>query len=215
MNLKDRLIAALANASDDEDTSAESETGLLEAVNQATGVSGNQYTTMLGSPAITVASPLLAAESADMARLRQELVAEREARYRVEMERIHERASAFAEKVIVAGKLVPATQNALITLFEQLALVDGKLGAAQFPDGSTCSYLQMLENVVNAQPKNMLDQERLPQALQDLVMLRNELTTSGRTPNNGPMTDARRRELLAQSPIGQQVLEQRNGAHKN
>lgn len=217
MNLKDRLIQALAGVSDeDEEASAEANIQ-MEALTPGVNANSNAVTTTGRNvqPIITAAAPIFLQESSELAKMRQELVAEREARRRIEMERISERANAFALAAVNAGKFTAATQTPLVTLFEQLALVDSKLGAAQFPDGSTCSYIGMLENLVAAQPKNMLDQERLPAALQDLVMLRNELTTQGRTRDDRPMSDERRRELLGQTHMGQQVLESRNGSSRN
>ncbi len=129
--------------------------------------------------------------------LEKQLAAERAAR-------IESEAAAFADAEIAAERAVKAERDALITCFRQASLDDIKHGSVTFSDGSDpTSRVEQLRALYAARPAHLLSAEQLDPN-QVAAIFVNQQKTLG----NGakPFPDERRRELLAKTGLGREVL---------
>jgi hypothetical protein len=120
---------------------------------------------------------------------------------RMKAEKRHSDAVAAVEELLRAGKAVPAEKVALIAAFEQAAADDAKSPMqVTFGEGLSGSRVDALKAVYAARPAHVLFGETVPVGAQVLM---------SQDSGNGAsqeISEARVKELLAQSSFGQAVL---------
>lgn len=135
-----------------------------------------------------------------------ELARQRAANQRLTAERIAERGSAFADKIItVDHKAFPSQREQIIALYVQAATDDSVVPL----EGST--RVDMLARSYDAAPKHLLDEETIPSALHHLQALANVVSTPAATDAGKDISEERRQHLLSLTAAGREVLAQ----HKN
>jgi capsid assembly protease len=161
-------------------------------------------------PPVTAArvqpDPELVAARQQREELERRLAASEAENRRIRAERIAERAQAFAEQQITAGRAFPAEEAQIVALFTQAATDDAELGVIRQENGITTSRVAHVTAAYTARQSHNLTREQLTaattaQALQVLANI--ESTTS---PKDGPMTKERRAELLGYTEVGRAVL---------
>jgi signal peptide peptidase SppA len=200
MGLRERLLAAINGTPETEfeeqDTDTEGNTSVT-----------TQTTSTNTVPAVTTnVAAMSTALELENRQLRERAVRLEEENVRIKAERMQERADSFWSRLFQADQAVPAEQSGIVRGYIQAAKDDELLPR---PDGG--SRVADFEAMYLARPKHMLQSEALPSALNDLIMLRPNMTTlrAGQTPAGQPMSEERRKELLEQTDQGRAVLEQR------
>jgi capsid assembly protease len=169
-------------------------------------------------PPVTVArvqpDPELVAARQQREELERRLAASEAENRRIRAERIAERAQAFAEQQISAGRAFPAEEAQIVALFTQAATDDAELGVIRQENGITTSRVAHVTAAYTARQSHNLTREQLTaattaQALQVLANIE-------KTPGTGdqPLTDAELNALLESKggPLGRQVAtERKNG----
>lgn len=149
---------------------------------------------------------------ADVQVLRDEAARLAAENQRLRLERVQERAVAFAEKAKAEHRAFPAETDTLVALYVQAASDDSTLGPVLFGEGRTTTRVELLERQIAARPPNQLTTEQLNPAIQQMFGLRSPATTP--TAGEQAITPERRAELLKlHGPLGQSVLAdiQKNG----
>jgi len=193
MGLKDRLLAAINGAPEEEFVDEE-------------------VVARIASPApAPVAVP--AASDLENRQLRDQLARLQQENSRIKMARVQEKAEAFWSSLLSSHRAVPAEEAGIIKGYISAAVDDEVLPRA---DGS--ARIDDFEAMYNARPANMLTAESVPQALNDVILLRNKMQTGasdlyGRTPDGHAMESGRREALLKMTPLGRETLSDRNGKH--
>lgn len=138
-------------------------------------------------PATADQGLIVAADEA--AALRQQLAAERAARFKAEAE-------AFADRNLAAGKLLPAQRDALVVAYVQAATDDAQIGGT--------ARVSAIAGLIDAQPAHGLTQE-LVTATSDLSVLANK------TSDDKTLSNERKQRLMNMTPLGQSVLNGKRG----
>lgn len=187
MGLRERLLAALQAAPEEDDDEPAAETVAVTTVTK---------------PEATAARS--GVEDAEVRQLREELLRERQTSERIRTERIQERAESFAAELRLAGHIVPAEEAGIVSLYVQAATDDWKIA-----DGG--DRVGKLKAAYQARPPHMLTMEAIPQAVTQFVTLANQEKTPKATEEGKPMSEERRRALLEKSAAGRAELAARNG----
>lgn len=153
------------------------------------------------APASGGAAPPTPAPAADHGAIRlAELEAENR---RLRAERIHDRATAFADEQVRGMKAFPAERDGLVALYAQVAADDEQFGPVATASGAT-TRATLLSAALAARPSaSHLTAEALGPAVAHV--LHAQATTPPR-PGDGPLTEERRETLLKQSHLGQAVV---------
>jgi hypothetical protein len=156
-------------------------------------------------PAPTPATATMSHESQEeIARLRAE-------NRRLTVERIQHRATTYVNDQVREGRVMPAEREALIATYCQALLDDAALPGVTMSDGSTSNRVALLEAQVAARPKHQLDIEALPADIyKTLQTFSHTPTDQTRAGTDKDTIDG----LMAKTPLGKQVIADRNGASK-
>lgn len=119
-------------------------------------------------------------------------------------ERITADASLFVEAAVTAEQILPADRDRVLQAYIEAAERD----AAQPPASADVSRVAFVRWSIEQRAQHGLTRELLPQG-QDAQALINRTTTPGA--GEQPMTAERRKELLATTRLGKQVLAEQNG----
>lgn len=167
-------------------------------------------------PPVTAArvqpDPELVAARQQREELERRLAASEAENRRIRAERIAERAQAFAEQQITAGRAFPAEEAQIVALFTQAATDDAELGVIRQENGITTSRVAHVTAAYTARQSHKLTQEQLTAATtaQALQVLANRDKTPAL--GEGPADDKELEELLAMTPGGRATLAaRRNG----
>lgn len=169
---------------------------------------GTQPTTMAAgaTPAATPAA--VATEPATPAPADTEKLLLQQEVNRLRAKNIEVEATSFADDVIRQGRALPVEKAALIQSYTQAAVDDLRLpGTVQFSDGKEGSRVEILKAQVAARKPNMLDGDRLPNELTQLI---NMAQTPAPATNEGT-DEASITALINKTPAGQAALAAKNG----
>jgi hypothetical protein len=126
-------------------------------------------------------------------------IAELEAQLAAEhSQHLADEAASYATSLVTEAKALPSAAGDITALYVQLAQDDERDGLKR---------LDALKTVLGARPAHQLTDELLKQQVakgEGAVLLNKEKTTGK---DGAPMTEERREELLALTPLGQAVLE--------
>lgn len=186
-------------------------------------------TNSLAAPGIalvpgTPAAPTAAETTPDprIAELEKQLAERDAALAKAAAERILHEASTFAEEQVRAGKILPAQRDGLAALAAQALRDDAAAGPVTFTggDGSaqTITRLEQLRALLSASPGTTLTTELLPTG-QDGQQAAGVVTNPPTTPRvgpdgkrmDGPMSEERKRALLAHSALGRAISNGQSG----
>ncbi len=140
-------------------------------------------------PTGTAASARQSLVNDEAASLRAQLQAERSQRFKAQAE-------AFADRQLVAGRIMPAARDALIVAYVQAATDDTQFGGT--------ARVGNLAALVDAHPAHALTQELVP-AASDMSVLANQTGEQRDT-----LSEERKKKLLNMTPLGQSAV---NGKH--
>lgn len=177
-----------------------------------------QGAAIVAPTAPTCADPPVAATPPDpeVAALRAQLAALREERQREAEERLAGDAAAFADGEIAASRAFPAERAALVGAYLDAARDDAALGpiASADPEGAAETRVARLRARSALRPAHTLTTEAVP-TREAAAVLANVLTTQFGPDDaqpEGPLSEAERDRLLALTPTGRAVLEERRRA---
>lgn len=161
----------------------------------------------------SAAEAQLAAEQQARENLEQRLMASEAENRRMRAERINERATAFADSEIAAGRAFPAEQAQIVALYVEAATIDADLGPRRQADGSTNTMVARVASAYEARQSHNLTKEQLQVATahQAYQVLANLEKTPGI--GEGPATQDEVDALLALSPTGRATLAARKNGH--
>lgn len=165
------------------------------------------------APAAAPAQMSTPAESEALRAAKNQLAHFEQENRRLKMERIHQDAEHFVEKAIAEEYAMPKEREALMALRVQAAMDDSTLDVVKFEDGTETSRVKLLEDSVKQRVQGRLTKEQLNPELHKLFIASNPSTTAGR--DGQPMSEERRKELLAMTEKGREVLAEKNGTRRN
>lgn len=110
----------------------------------------------------TPAPPTTLSSDPELQRLRDENRRAKEENERLQSKLITDRATKFADDLIVGGKALPAEKAAIVAAFSQAAFDDLRGGLVHMADGQDVSRVSLIEAQYACRPDHQLDLERLP-----------------------------------------------------
>jgi signal peptide peptidase SppA len=204
MGFKERLLAAINGTPDEEFDDDDKPAAQLGTVNLAPAIQAPV------APVVTAQAVGISGQDLELRQLRERATRLEDENRRIKASRIQERAEGFWSTLFAGRKAVPSEREGIIRGWISAATDDEIMPRA---DGSSRS--DEFEQMYQARPANMLLAESVPDALNDVIMLRNQMQSSaslnGRTPDGKAMSDSRKQELLAMTDLGKEVLQQKNG----
>lgn len=130
------------------------------------------------------------AQAARLAELEKQLAAQRQ-------QQIATEAAAFADRAVREKKAFPAEHAAIVALYTQAAQDDDAHGQATLADGTLRARTALLDAEIAARPAHSLSAELIASGPGGVLENDNGLK---------PMTEERKRALLAMTPLGQAAL---------
>lgn len=176
----------------------DAEAAFTPAVLAASGPEPVALTTLTAAPD--------AAMSDEIARLRTEVARLQANEALAVSARLSAEATAFAERLIVAGRALPVEQDHLAALYRQLAADDAAHGAIVAADGTSTTRVATLSAWQDARPTSALLGDAVPVGRPGLTLVANQETTQFGEPERGPLTAEEEERVLSLTESGRAAL---------